>query len=119
MKQGLQILADFLDCTGSVSDLSNLKTLKKRVSGIIKRSGFTIVGNCHHEFFKGGSSLVFLVSESHVAVHTWPEYNSLNIDIFFCNYNKDNTKKAQKALKMFRDLYEPKKVNKKSIKRYY
>jgi len=119
MTQGLQILADFKNCNCPTSYFLNLKILKKEAENIIKKSGFKIIKSCSHKFGNGGVSLVFLVSESHVAVHTWPENNSLNIDIFFCNYTKDNSKKGEKAFKMFCDLYKPKKIIKKNIKRYY
>lgn len=31
-----------------------------------------------------GYTLLFLLSESHLAVHTWPEYNMICIDLFVC-----------------------------------
>jgi spermidine synthase len=119
MKQGAQILADFKNCKTTKELFLNLKILKKKVGDIIKKSGFKIVRHCSHKFGDGGVSLVFLVSESHVAIHTWPENNSINIDIFFCNYTKDNSKKGEAAFKMLFDLYKPARVIKKSVKRFY
>jgi len=119
MNQSIQILADFKNCKTQKLFFFDLKILKREAGDIIKKSGFKIVGHCSHKFGDGGVSLVFLVSESHVAIHTWPENNSVNIDIFFCNYTKDNSKKGYNALKMFRDLYKPIKIIKKSIKRFY
>jgi len=33
---------------------------------------------------KGGVSVIALVSESHVAIHTWPEYGYATIDVYTC-----------------------------------
>jgi spermidine synthase len=119
IKQSVQILADFKDCDTQSAYFLNLKLLKKKVGNIIKKSGFKVVKFCGHKFGNGGVSLVFIVSESHVAVHTWPEDSALNIDIFFCNYTKDNTRKAEKVFAMFKNLYRPGKIIKKNVKRYY
>ena len=39
-----------------------------------------------HEFNNGGYTGVALLAESHISIHTWPEYdNYMAIDIFVCN----------------------------------
>lgn len=113
-------MGDFKNCRADKVYFFDDKVLKKEAEKIIKKSGFEIVDFCSHKFGGGGGiSLVFLVSESHVAIHTWPENSSLNLDIFFCNYSKKNEMKARRAFEMFRDLYKPRKVMRKNIKRHY
>ena len=41
----------------------------------------------HYRFSPHGISLFAIISASHIAIHTWPEYGFLNIDIFSCNQN--------------------------------
>ena len=36
-----------------------------------------------------GVTGVAIISESHVAVHTWPEYGYAAVDIFTCNLDVD------------------------------
>jgi S-adenosylmethionine decarboxylase len=38
---------------------------------------------------KGGVSVIALVVESHIALHTWVEYNYATIDIYTCGENTD------------------------------
>ncbi len=44
----------------------------------------TIVKDVFHSFNPQGLSGVVVISESHFAVHTWPEHSCASIDIFSC-----------------------------------
>ncbi len=41
------------------------------------------------EGIKGGVSVLALITESHIAVHTWPEYNYATVDVFTCGDHSD------------------------------
>jgi S-adenosylmethionine decarboxylase len=49
------------------------------------------------KFKFSGYSILQLIKESHISLHTWPEYNYLAIDIFSCK--KIETKKIINILK--------------------
>lgn len=38
---------------------------------------------------KGGVSVIAVVLESHIAVHTWPEYGYATVDVYTCGENTD------------------------------
>ncbi|MCS7097835.1 MAG: adenosylmethionine decarboxylase [Candidatus Methanomethyliaceae archaeon] len=38
---------------------------------------------------KGGISAIALILESHIAIHTWKEYNYATVDIFTCGEKSD------------------------------
>lgn len=38
---------------------------------------------------KGGVSVLALVTESHIAIHTWPEYDYATIDVYTCGGQSD------------------------------
>ena len=38
---------------------------------------------------KGGISVIALVLESHIAIHTWREYNYATVDIYTCGEHTD------------------------------
>jgi S-adenosylmethionine decarboxylase len=50
----------------------------------ITESGATICGIQIKEFNASGLTAVYLLSESHVSVHTYPEHQSLFLDAFTC-----------------------------------
>lgn len=42
-----------------------------------------------------GLTLVYILSESHLAIHTWPEHKLLHLDLVTCsNLEKDAMEKA-------------------------
>jgi S-adenosylmethionine decarboxylase proenzyme len=51
----------------------------------LRRAGATIVHEVSHAFPGAGLTCVFILSESHAAMHTWPETGTVNIDIFSCS----------------------------------
>ena len=44
----------------------------------------TIVNSNFHHFNPYGVSGVIIIKESHLTIHTWPEYGYAAIDIFTC-----------------------------------
>jgi S-adenosylmethionine decarboxylase len=51
----------------------------------LRRAGATIVHECTQTFPGTGLTCVFILSESHAVLHTWPETGTVNIDIFSCS----------------------------------
>ena len=51
----------------------------------LRRAGATIVHGLSHAFPGAGLTCVFILSESHAVLHTWPETGTVNIDIFSCS----------------------------------
>ncbi|MEM0340691.1 MAG: adenosylmethionine decarboxylase [Acidilobaceae archaeon] len=51
---------------------------------------------------KGGVSVIALVTESHIAIHTWLEYDYATVDVFTCGEHTDPARAIEvivKALK--------------------
>jgi S-adenosylmethionine decarboxylase len=49
-----------------------------------KRAQATVVDVVFHEFNPFGISGVVVIAESHLAIHTWPEYRYAAVDVFSC-----------------------------------
>lgn len=43
-----------------------------------------LFGHCHHFGEGQGVTGVLLLQESHISIHTWPEYGYAAIDVFMC-----------------------------------
>ena len=57
---------------------------EKLIINILIKSGFTIIDKVEHYFTKQGYTGLWLLAESHFAIHTFPEENKIYIEISSC-----------------------------------
>lgn len=76
-----------------------------------------IVGLTHHIFDNGSFTAAICLKESHLCIHTWPEFNQLTFDIFLCNYLQDNTKKVEEIADSYKQYFKGKIINEHKIYR--
>lgn len=84
---GHHILAEFYDCDPNV--LNNVERIEEHMVGGAKACGATVIGSHFHHFSPYGVSGVVIISESHLAIHTWPEYGYAAVDLFTCGTECD------------------------------
>jgi S-adenosylmethionine decarboxylase len=92
-KPGLHILAEFT--TEDVTGLSSSAACKTFFDELIALHSLEKVGEVYHDFEGAGFTGVVCLTESHLSIHTWPEFNLATFDIFLSNYQKDNTEKVK------------------------
>lgn len=51
---------------------------------LLSESGFTIIRECYEFFNPHGFTALFLLSESHFAIHTFPEENKSYLELSSC-----------------------------------
>lgn len=83
---GRHILAEFYDCQG---DLDDMKEVEKIMVEAALEAGAEVREVAFHKFSPQGVSGVVVISESHLAIHTWPEVGYAAIDIFTCGDKVD------------------------------
>ncbi len=79
---GRHFLAEFYGCsTETLND-------QDRIAGIMTRSleisNATIIKPFFHKFSPHGISGIIVIAESHLAIHTWPEFRFASVDLFSC-----------------------------------
>jgi S-adenosylmethionine decarboxylase len=79
---GKHFLASYVDCDGTA--LSDIEGLMQAMEKAINASGATILSRITHEFDPSGFTAVYLLSESHASIHTYPEFGSCFVDLFTC-----------------------------------
>lgn len=79
---GQQIVAEFYECDCEV--LNNPGKVEEIMCGAALASGATIVSKTFHTFSPHGVSGAVIIAESHLAIHTWPEYGYAAVDLFTC-----------------------------------
>ncbi len=84
---GRQILVEFYQCNADT--LKDVHKIEEAMLNACRLAKATIVRHTFHEFNPFGVSGVVVIAESHVAIHTWPEYNYAAVDIFTCGETID------------------------------
>lgn len=84
---GRQVLAEFYGCNSDVLDC------QEQISRIMEKAaleaGAEIREVVFHKYAPQGVSGVVVISESHLAIHTWPEFDYAAVDIFTCGSKVD------------------------------
>lgn len=78
---GQHLMLSFVGCK---VDLDDLTAIKRDMTAAIQAVGASILGETESRFSPHGVSVVFLLSESHASIHTYPEHNACFLDIFTC-----------------------------------
>jgi len=79
---GTQLLVELKDCNHEI--LKDLNTVREAMVSAAKQAKATIVDVSFHEFSPFGISGMVVIAESHLSIHTWPEYGYAAVDIFTC-----------------------------------
>ncbi len=114
-KPGLHILSEF--SSDEVNKLSFFDECKTLFNQLIIENGLEKVGEVYHDFPGGGFTAVICLTESHLSIHTWPEFNLATFDIFLSNYKKDNTEKVKSIYQSVLNFFEGKEIQKTEIVR--
>ena len=90
---GRHLLLELKICNEEVLD--DLGFLQHCLNEAAIQSGATVVGESFYHFSPCGVSGVVNIAESHIAIHTWPEYQYAAVDVFTCGNDVDPEKAAR------------------------
>jgi len=102
---GLHIVAEFIRCSDDI--LNNKDALEELLKLGIEKYGLNLETIASHKFNPIGVTAIAIISESHIAIHTYPEAHHASIDIFTCSAE---SQPATELLSFFRSNLKPKKV---------
>ncbi len=83
-------IADLHGCPSALLDDREL--IRRRLRETTERFGLTLLDVVSNKFEPQGVTAIGLLAESHLSIHTWPEYGYAAVDIFTCG--SDQTLKA-------------------------
>ena len=66
------------------SPVSDIGELSAAAADAVRAGGGTVLDSSHVIFPNGAVTLVLILAESHLAIHTWPEEDLIAVDLFSC-----------------------------------
>ena len=108
---GRHVLAEFFECNPNI--LNNRDKIENLLVDAAIECGATIVQKCFHMFSPYGVSGVVIISESHLAIHTWPELGYAAVDLFTCGPKCD----PKVAYEYLKKKFDSKKASFTQLKR--
>lgn len=93
--------------------LTSLSKVREILIKSVKACKATLLNIDLHDFSPNeGISGVAILKESHISIHTWPEYKYAALDIFVCG-----TVDPYKAIPVLKRGFSPKKIQVVEVKR--
>ncbi len=103
-----------LDLIGCGAELDNLEYVTEMLEKVCEVLELDIRERTHHHFTPQGLTVIFIIAESHISYHSWPEYDSCFIDVFTCGEVS-----PEKSIPVFNQYVKPEKVITRNIERLY
>jgi len=79
---GKHFLGSYIGC--DCKAMADLSGMLAAMDEAVNSSGATILNRTQHVFEPNGLTVVYLLSESHASIHTYPEYGACFVDLFTC-----------------------------------
>lgn len=108
---GIHLIVDLLGV--DPERISRVEPVKEILDRAIEDSGLNRITSSFHQFEPHGVSAVYLLRESHLSIHTWPEYGYVALDIFACG----DEGSALRAYEILLEKFKPGIVEKKMLRR--
>ncbi len=79
---GKHLLLELKECNPQL--LNDLDYIRNSLLRAAEDLGVHVVGESFHQFSPQGVTGILSIAESHISIHTWPEYGYAAADIFTC-----------------------------------
>ncbi|GKV70055.1 S-adenosylmethionine decarboxylase proenzyme [Sporosarcina sp. NCCP-2716] len=90
---GRHVLIEYYGCPSEI--IENNKVIEQFMKEAADYSGATIVESVFHHFNPYGVSGAVIIAESHLTIHTWPEYGFASVDVYTCGDSVSPWKAAE------------------------
>jgi len=75
--------------------------VKARFAAVARDCRLNVVAECGHQFSPVGVTHVLVLAESHMSIHTYPEFGRAYVDLFTCVIDFDMTEAVTALRKHF------------------
>jgi len=88
----------------SFEEANSLKWIEEKANLLINKLGIRTLKKIEHLFKPQGISQIYIISSSHMAIHTWPENNYIHIELLTCSTNHQFDKFKDSVNEVFQNF---------------
>jgi S-adenosylmethionine decarboxylase len=103
--------------TPSIPLIQSYESFQTFVNKQIEDCELQKLGEVYHNFSPQGFTGVVCLSESHLSIHTWPEWGKINLDIYLSNHLRTNNGTVIKLYAAICGFFEASVENEQILKR--
>lgn len=107
---GVHTLIELWDCNAKTNDPEAFREVLPRAA---TSCGATVLDILVHQFSPQGVTGVAVLAESHLSLHSWPEYNYVGADLFTCGTRLN----PAAAVAVLEEFFAAKRVEVRSVPR--
>ena len=107
---GRHLLVEMWDCDSRIDDV---ETIGRAIEEAVVAIGATLVQSHVHRYSPQGVTGLAVLAESHLSLHSWPEYGYLAADVFTCG----TLTIPRRAVAVFEDIFAPGRIEVREIER--
>jgi len=108
---GTHCICELYKCPPAL--LNDEQFVKQALREAVNQGMATLLHEVSHHFHPQGVTALGLIAESHLAIHTWPEYSYAAVDVFTCGSRAD----AEKACRYLARTFQAGRYSLKSVPR--
>jgi S-adenosylmethionine decarboxylase len=103
--------------TAHTANLQQYQHCKELIDQLIQQHQLQKLGEVYHNFSPAGFTAIVCLSESHLSLHTWPEYGKVNLDIYLSNFQRSNDGAVQQIFEALQHFFQGDIVHNQTITR--
>ncbi|HAA61673.1 MAG TPA: adenosylmethionine decarboxylase [Planctomycetaceae bacterium] len=107
---GRHLLVEMWDCDSRIDDV---ETIGRAIDEAVVAIGATLVQSHVHRYSPQGVTGLAVLAESHLSLHSWPEYGYLAADVFTCG----TLTIPRRAVAVFEKIFAPGRIEVQEIER--
>jgi S-adenosylmethionine decarboxylase len=94
---GTHIIVDLNQINKEVFESFDLIKFEEYIKEVLESNSITLINSITNDFGSPGAfTSLYLLAESHLSIHTWPEHGYVALDLFTCG--QANTERAVEQL---------------------
>jgi len=109
---GTHIIVDLNQINKQVFESFDLIKFDQYVKEVLASNSITLINTMTNDFGSPGAfTVLYLLAESHLSLHTWPEHGYVALDLFTCG----QTPNTQRAVEQLIEYFSPLSIQIKTI----